>query len=263
MRTVSIILIIVIGLLFVVPVAAQDDDSPEPVDVSLECRQAIDDMATLIDDIPDLPKHLQQEKATRTDNDFDAHQFFTVLDHLAVEDGYFLDYVYMYDFMGGRPFLYTLPEDQEPFATFADYAEANDNKQPNYLDHIAPEDSPAGYMQLAVLDVVGEQFYLHWHSNYNDYRIICDAEMLDALIMEHAGETFGIALEKSEQNAARAIDLTPTVTLYDDVAEIRAILFTRWGGFYEWTVTVDRELPREVHEYESESLVEYDCGIMF
>jgi hypothetical protein len=263
MRTVSVILILLTGLVIVAPVAAQDDDPPEPVDVSSACREAVDGMTALLDDVQLPPEDLQQENATVTADDFDANRFFSTLDQLSVEEGYYLDYVYMFDFMGGRPFLYTLPEADEPFSTFVDYTQTRAEEQPNYLDHVVAEDMPAGYMQLAVLDVMGEQFYLHWHAGYNDWQIICDTETLDELVETLGDPSFGYALSEDAQKAAREIDVTPTVTLDDDVAEVRAILFTKWGGFYEWTVTIDREVPREVYEYESETLVEYDCGIMF
>jgi hypothetical protein len=116
---------------------------------------------------------------------------------------------------------------------------------------------------MTALDVMGGQFYLVWHANYNDWQIVCDTEMLDDLLDTLAEPSFGNPLPAEAQDAAREIDLTPTVTLDEDVAQVRVILFTKWGGFFEETWTMDRQFPREVYEVERENLVVYDCGILF
>ena len=45
---------------------------------------------------------------------------------------------------------------------------------PSYLDYVQTDDTPESYFQLAVLSMMGSQFYLYWHANYNDSQIICD-----------------------------------------------------------------------------------------
>jgi hypothetical protein len=243
------------------PAAAQD--VAPPPDLTAVCGDAVRGMAALTADL-EWPDHLMQENAVKTADDFDVNAYFTVLDHLAVEDGYFLDYVYQYNFMGGYPVLYTLPDDQPPLKTYADYrasVPSSERTLPSYLDRIVIDDTPEGYLQMAVLDVMGAQFYLHWHAGYNDFQVICDDHMLATLLGSDNG--FGSPIPDDVQYQARLLDLTPTVKLDEDAAQVEFTGFTKWGGFYRVTVVIDRHYPREVYDSSAENMVEYDCGVMF
>ena len=253
--------LLLVALWMAVPAGAQDD-SPPP-DLSTVCHDAVTGMAALTAGLR-LPDHLMQDNPVKTSNDFDVNAYFTVLDHLAVEDGYFLDYVYRYDFMGGFPKLYTLPDDQPPFETFNDYSASitlPGQPLPSYLDHIVIDDTPEGYVQMVVLDVMGAQFYLHWHAGYNDFQVICDGDMLDTLL--NSNDEFGLTIPADAQQQARLLDVTPTVELDEDVAHVEFTGFTKWGGFYRVTFTISRDHPREVYDSSSENLIEYNCGVMF
>jgi hypothetical protein len=41
------------------------------------------------------------------------------------------------------------------------------------------------------------------------------------------------------------------------------VVFTKWGGFLRVTFTISRDFPRRVFDAEAETLVAYDCGVMF
>ena len=251
-----------LGALWMASPAIAQDNVPSP-DLSAVCNDAVTGMVALTADL-EWPDHLMQEDAVKTADDFDVNTYFTVLDHLAVKDGYFLDYVYQYDFMGGYPVLYTLPDDQPPFQTFADYRASIPSSQrtlPSYLDHIVIDDTPGGYLQMVVLDVMGAQFYLHWHAGYNDFRVICDDDMLATLLGSDTG--FGSPIPDDVQQQARLLDVTPSVKLDEDAAHVEFTGFTKWGGFYRVTVAIDRSYPREIYDGSSENMVEYDCGVMF
>jgi hypothetical protein len=244
------------------PAAAQDD--APPLDLPTVCRDAATGMAALTADLA-WPDHLMQENAVKTADDFDVNAYFTVLDHLAVEDGYFLDYVYQYDFMGGFPVLYMLPDDQPPFETFADYsaslASTERTRSRSYLDHIVTDDTPAGYLQMAVLDIMGGQFYLHWHAGYNDFQVVCDRAMLDTLLASDGD--FGIPIPEDVHEQARQLDVTPTVEPDENAARVELVGFTKWGGFYRVTFTMSRATPRDVYDTAAENLVPYNCGVAF
>ena len=244
------------------PAAAQDNPLPPP-DLSAVCSDAVTGMAALTANL-EWPDHLIQDNPVKTADDFDVNAYFTVLDHLAVEDGYFLDYVYQYDFMGGYPVLYSLPDDQPPFETYADYRASipsSERTLPSYLDHIVIDDTPEGYLQMVVLDVMGAQFYLHWHAGYNDFQVICDGSTLATLLAADNG--FGSSIPDDVQQQARLLDVTPTVTLDEDAAHVEFTGFTKWGGFYRATLTLSRDYPREVYDGSAEKVVEYDCGVVF
>lgn len=245
------------------PVTAQSSTptSTPPVDMSAVCRDSVEGMAALTAELTDIPENLTSEIPTRMSGDFDVNTYFDVLDHLAVQDGYIFDYVYMSDSLGGLPILYTLPEDHGPVATLAEFDQLVEGEYPDYLAHIVADGTPESYLQLAVLDLIGAQFYLYWHANYNDAQVICDQAMLDALL--EASDWFGQTLTEEVKAEARALDPVPTVTIAEDEAQVRLLMFTKWGGFYALTFTISHDANRTEVAREGENLVHYDCGIMF
>ena len=203
-----------------------------------------------------------EENPVKTEADFDVNRYFDVLDHLSVQEGYALDYVYIYDGMGGYPILYAYPDDEAPYQTGADYRAANEYAPLDYLAAIVTDDTPESYLQLAVLEVMGNQFYLYWHANYNDAEIICDQDMLEAIIEPRVGDSDYDLNEEAVQKAG-LLRVTPVVEFDDEVAHLWLVLFTDWGGFYHVGYTIGREFPREAMEVDSEQLVPYNCDIMF
>ncbi len=240
----------------IAPAAAQDDPSA-PRSTSAICRAAVDGLDALTADLI-APDHLMQEVPERWASDFDANRYFTVLDHLALPEGAVLDYLYDYQFLGGRPFLYVRPADTPAYTGFP---QEWGNQPPAYLDAILTDDTPEGYLQLAALDVMGEQFYLAWHANYNDYRIVCDQAALEDLLTNT--NDFDQAIPDDVQQAARALDVTPVVEIGEETVKVEIVVFTKWGGFLRLTYTISRDEPRTVFEVEGTTLVEYNCGVMF
>jgi hypothetical protein len=62
---------------------------------------------------------------------------------------------------------------------------------------------------------------------------------------------------------ALELDLEPRVELSGDVAVVRVVVFSKWGGFREETYTINQDFPHAILDYETKTLVPYDCGIMF
>ena len=145
--------------------------APEVSDSISTCRATLDAMSSLTGAL-ELPSNFQEQNPVKTGDEFDVMQYFTVLDHLSMQPGYILDYVYHYDGMGGSPILYARPAGQSPYATESEMTAAGDI--PNYLDFIQTDDTPESYFQFVLLTLMGNQFYKFWHSNYNDVRIVCE-----------------------------------------------------------------------------------------
>lgn len=260
-------LLLIAGLLLggmqVGAIRAQDDDL-QPISVQDDCRTAVQGMTRLIEQAH-LPSHLLEGEAARKSGDFDVNRFFRVLDQLSVEEGYMIDYVYMYTGTGGHPVLYALAADESPLLTIDDYQALVTTEEGkvdesiiSYLNHLLINDTPAGYMQSVIFDTMSNQFYLYWHANYNDWRIICDDDLLDAALDGVLGE-----VPEEVITAAHEIDLTPTVTLYEDVAEVRVVMFTAWGGVVEWIITIERAFPRTIHEWSYTDLDQYRTSVVF
>jgi hypothetical protein len=256
------------ALLLAIPAAAQEggvpnppaSPTPTPVPLSDTCRDTVSHLAALTGGLT-TPEHLQQENAVKTADDFDVNEYFSVLDHLAMQEGYTLDYVYAYEFLGGRPILYARPSEQEPYQALADFPRVEGDSQSGYLDRVVIDDTPEGYLQFVALDVMGEQFYLVWHANYNDYRILCDSTDVEDIL--DSDNEFGQPIPDDVAAQARQLDVEPVVELGEDTAQVQVVVFTKWGGFLRVTFTISRDFPRRVFDAEAETLVAYDCGVMF
>lgn len=203
-----------------------------------------------------VPSHLL-EGQPHTAEDFDPNVYFTVLDRLTMEEGYALDYVYYADGLGGAPVLYARPMEQPPYATEAELP----TSLPSYLEHVQVEDSPEGFYQYALLYLRGGRFYIYWHAGYGEIEILADREALEARLAQ--GDDFGSEFPRSVRNAARDLDPTPVVTLGAETVTVSLLTFSNWGGFERHTLTVRRAFPHVVVDTQRETLVEYECGVMF
>lgn len=216
----------------------------------------------------ELPDYLEQENAEKRGGEFDVNRYFTVLKHVSMEPGYVLDYVYCWDGMGGSPVLYARKAEAPAYRTCSEYQRAVSTPAPgtaagSWLDHVRADGTPEGFIELVVLRTMGSQFYLFWHSNYNDARIVCDPATMEAIISSLEGTNFGTPITAEQAAAARALDIAPRVEIGDRQVVVKIVLFTRWGGFYRSTFTMARDFPHTFEKPDSEELVPYDCGIMF
>ena len=209
----------------------------------------------------EIPEHLFNTGIKQGD-ELDVNQYFDVLTHISMQDGYALDYVYQNDSLGGYPLLYPRPVEQAPYASTADIPDGT--QWPDFRDYVDVEDTEQGYFDYVVLDVMANQFYLFWHANYNDTQIVCNRQQVNDIVKQVSSSDFGNAMDLAAQTKARAMrDVEPVVRLTGDVAIVEIITFTKWGGFYRQTYTISREVPHKIIDIKQENLVPYDCGIMF
>ena len=209
----------------------------------------------------DLPQHLFDTGAKQGD-EFDPNQYFNILTHISMQEGYALDYVYQNDSLGGFPLLYARPADQVPYASITDIPE--NTQLPDFREHLEIEDVEQGYFEYVVMDIMANQFYLFWHANYNDTRIVCNREEVNDIISSVNSSDFGNKLDLLQQTKARTMkNIEPVVSLIGEVAKIQVITFSKWGGFYRLTYTISRGFPYTVTDVKQENLVPYDCGVMF
>jgi len=230
-----------------------------------------------------IPEHFMNGETARQAGDLDVNAYFKVLTHLRVEPGYVLDYVYDHGGIGGAPIIYARPEIQPAYASFAELVAALAAAYPDagyrdgskdflaglhaqdYLDHVQADSTPEGYLQLALLRLLGDQFYLYWHANYNDMAVVCDSEALDEALAKavefwHRGQPSVMWI----RSQASAIDLRPTVHLLDDgTAAVRLVSFSKWGGLREMSCTLSQTPPHDFSDWESRTLVDYHCGVLY
>jgi hypothetical protein len=224
------------------------------------CQATLDGMSAMVGGLK-VPDHFRNQNPAKIGNEFDVMEYFKVLDHLSVQPGTVLDYVYHYDGMGGYPVLYARPAAQPAYATEADLPVAD--KTPNYLDSVKLDDTPESYFQLVVLSMLGNHFYSFWHAGYNDREIVCDKTGVSGIVASLNGE-FGYPISPVARVQALLLkDVEPYVSIGEQVVEVRLVTFSKWGGFYSNTYTISRKDPHTLQDPEQKILVPYDCGVMF
>jgi len=202
------------------------------------------------------------ETGVKQGDEFDVNEYFDVLTHISMQDGYSLDYVYQVDSLGAYPILYARPVDQPAYVSTKDIPAGLDFS--DYLSHISIENVEQGYFEFVAMNIMAGQFYLAWHANYNDIEIVCDDGDVDAIIADISDGSFGVPLDISQQVKARSMrNIEPLVKLMGDTALVEVIVFTKWGGFYRYTYTISRSFPHTIIDVKTENLVPYDCGIAF
>jgi hypothetical protein len=202
-----------------------------------------------------MPEHFEQVDAVRTGDEFDVNRFFEALDHLAMEDGWTLDYVYRYNDYAGYPALYAREADQDRYRTETEYLEAD---RPGYHDHVVVDDTAEGFFQLVVLRWESTQFYLFWHAYNDDDLMLTTADQV-AGILDQVGEQ----MTEEARRAAAEIDPAPVVRVGDEVVEVEVVRFSLAGGFYGHAFSIRREFPHEFVEESSEQLAECECAITY
>ena len=224
------------------------------------CRATVEAMSALTGGL-EFPANFQTENPVKTGGEFDVMQYFSVLDHLSMQPGYVLDYVYHYYGMGGYPVLYARPVDQPPYPAEADLELGGDRK--NYLDYIQTDDTPESYFQFVVLSMTGSQFYLFWHADYNDSQIVCDKANVTGIVGSLNGD-FGYRISLASWVRAFLLkDIDPSVNLSKQTVEVQLVTFTLWGGFFLETYTVSCSMPHTIQDTQEKNLVPYECGVMF
>ena len=246
-------------VVFASSLACQFLTPTRPGVVVSDCAQIVSAIARL--QAGEIPQHLF-ETGKNQGKEFDVHQYFEVLTHISMQEGYTLDYVYQIDSLGGYPLLYAHPVEQSPYASVTDIPE--DTQLQDYQEYLNTDNTEQGYFEYVVMDIMASQFYLYWHANYNDTQIVCNSQQMYDIVKQVNTGDFGVTMDTSQQAKVRTLrNIVPVVLLEGDTATVEVVTFTKWGGFYRYTYTISREFPHTILDLKEENLLPYDCGVMF
>lgn len=168
---------------------------------------------------------------------FNVESYFEHLNRLRMASGYSLDYAYYFETGRGFPLLYARPEKSVRLIDQYDFEDKfGELRKPEvainaYMEHIRTDGSREGFIQLAVLRLVGEQFYLYWHAHYKDTRILTR--------------------------------FPAWVSLSGDQVAVSLLIFTKWGGVKLYTMKVKRNFPHSFISESDTTILPYSCGIRF
>jgi len=238
--------------------------TPQPgLDPTL-CQDVVKQMTQLIRE-QEIPDHLLQPEGAPQAGNFDPNRYFDIFEHIHMEPGYMLDYVYFKTLMGAEPILYARKIDDAPFVSpneFYDGTGSNGEKD-LYLEHVYTDGSAQGFLEYVILAIHAEQFYLYWHAHYNDLQVVCTTDAVNELIDEVSDGSFGAEFSSSQRKQAQHINYFPRVDYYDDAVDVRIVTFTKWGGLEEKIFRITKDPPHKILDVRSHILLYYDCGINF
>jgi hypothetical protein len=248
-----------------------------------------------------VPSRLCQEEPVYSNTDFVVGRLLSALPNVRIRDGYVLDYVYCYDWLGGQPVVYARPSGAVRYSTYREYDRSSRGVgegwlNPQFLAFLEPDGSPESFVQLVTLAMLCEQFYLYWHACYGDERILAERsgvrevlrqwneaasvefkEKYD-LVLQRLGQERADkwrakevarnhpefpALREPDVSSALSLDPSPRVAVVGGMAIVQLVYATNWGGLIrvEWGVTPSR--PHRVIGVKTTTVAHYDCGIMF
>jgi len=236
-----------------------------------------------------IPEHFNTSIPRRIGHEFDVMEYFSILPHLSMQEGYVLDYVYWHHGGGAEPVLYTRKVTETCYETSKEYEKAGglligsrenyrafeslsvddiENSKNNryflkafitycnaFLEKIHIDDTEQGYFEFIVLKLLGPQFYLEWHANYYDDVLICSKRALHQVLEKNA-------VSDDVKEAAMDIDIRPRIHITPHEATVEVVVFTKWGGFLRERFVITREFPHTIHMKKPEDLVFYWCGII-
>jgi hypothetical protein len=228
----------------------------------------------------EIPDYLTTGDSVKTGQEWDVNAYFAQFKHLSLENGYVLDYVYDFNGSAGSPVLYMRPAKAAPYKTIREFSTAageftrpeNDISAVWFTagetsgisgNKIKLDGTKEGYFEYTVLQLLGSQFYLFWHANYNDTEIICEKTALEAVLASIGGDSFGEPVDNGFKEKARRIDFQPMVEISGDLATVQVLVFSKWGGFSRLSFTMYKNYPHMMIGFEEESLLEYQCGVLF
>ncbi len=241
--------------------------------VSGWCEEKADDWGSGVRAIQELhaqadllwPEHFQQGEEQRRGNEFDPSEYFRVLTHMVPPQGFVLEYIYCHG-MDGRPVFYwkdrssSLLESCEQYSTVV----GEDGRLDKIAERIELDGTLESFYELFVFKALAGQYYLSWHANYNDTQIVISQEDVEGILAGMRGSDFGYPLTEQQQNAARALKVEPSVQFLDEgAAQVSVVTFSKWGGFKRITQKISRAFPHVVLQESIDTLVEYNCGVMF
>jgi len=231
--------------------------TPDQAD-GLVCREVLAEFRGLTENLQ-VPENLLTEAAVESGGEFDVNAYFTALTHLSMEPGMVLDYFYSYNLLGGFPVVLARPESDPPYL----HAEELGSEVAPFYEHVVVDGSAQGYLEYALLALLGDQFYLYWHALYNDTRVLCDrTDLLDVVRSVSSTDLFNRMPLPDRVRSLLIPDPRPLVRIQDGIVEVELTLFTKWGGFFRTTYRIQESFPHRILDVDEELLVPYECGIL-
>lgn len=215
----------------------------------------------ILAEAPFPPNYPAKPAQGQKPGDFDPNRFFTVLKHISMEPGYSLDYIYLIDrdgggyAMGGETSLCALPIGEQKTVNSSSGLK-NSGVPSNVHEHLIADGTPESYFELAILQILGNEFYVFWHAlPGKDVVPIGGKNTLENMLTP-----LGIAWIR-----IFGPEIAPTVVLESDTVTVSLMTFSDWRGIARRTFVFRRKFPHVLIAEKTKYLLCYNkyWGIQF
>jgi hypothetical protein len=131
----------------------------------------------------------------------------------------------------------------------------------DYLDAIHISDDNMGYFQFVIFVLIGDNYCKYGHSNYRELSIITSLEQLKKL----AGLEDDFYYKFNKNQVEKILQLAPAPKIISNRKEVKIELLTcsPWGGFVKKKFSVSKSWPHKLKMLKRDTLLEYNCKVMF
>lgn len=189
---------------------------------------------------------------------FDPNRLFSVLKHISMEPGFTLDYKYVIDrdsagfVIGAYPSLYASQTQDHRPSSDSETREA----RADLFEHIVTDGTPESFFDLAVLRIIGNEFYVFWHDlPGRDIVPVAGKQTLRNLLTP-----LGLWWTRLSHS-----DVKPTITLDETGASVSLLTFSNWEGLYRRVLVFHMAFPHRLLHDEAQPILRYNryTGVKF
>lgn len=225
------------------------------------CRNTTKLILSTYEDLK-IPDSFRTDSPKRMDSDFQIASILNELDFIEVNERFHIDYVYSYHNSVGFPLTYTLPLGKQNFQTEDDF---KTKKHFPLTYGIETDGSNWGFLQLAIVEEIGGQFYQYFEAGYDDTLVLCDIDDIENLIDELGADEVHLPFNWWQKMRAMTISETdPLVTMRkgQNEVDVSILIFEHESGIVRRTFTYTYGFPHTLKNVQDEIVVAYHCDTL-
>jgi len=140
----------------------------------------------------------------------------------------------------------------------------------SYIQAVDVDGTPESLIQYAILYLIGDQFFLFDHANYDDEIIVFTKSKLTEVVessisfqKEYQRPDYVIKNAEEVREKALKLDVSPIFEEEEERTSVKVITFSKWKGFQQHTFVFSKTRKYCFDCKKVETLIPYDCGIAF
>ena len=219
---------------------------------------------------------------------FDIVTYINLYDRLKIDSGKLCNIYYRPEILEGEPIVYVIPDTlnvsiylkekkqkiirERPLLleTIQDttglyeslcYRFFN-NPKIRALNNITPENTESGLVQFLFFYVMGEQFALIGHSNYDQKKILCNQDNIKKTIKIYTDNQM-FKVTKKKLNSIEKLNPTPIITSDNLTCKITWYELWTHSGLYRRSYEIERKPPYKIKLLKSDEIFNIDLSFNY